>query len=242
MRWRIDARSCVRYANVKFMVKPSIPWVILVQSVFGILACVHAEEFDLHPHSSLTVVNAVPGVNNVHVSFDGQSIWPPGFKSGQSTAAVMFPSGKKNVRIECEDYASTDVVIDLSPGANCAMVLYPGDVVSEGPDIGKRSLGIYMPQPHPSGTKKTTGKRWKIVLASSAQALQVEVNGQEMSLQPRQAAEVVANRGNIEVKHRGTTLLEAAPSESGEYWVVVFQGEEGLVAVLFDHSPFQIKL
>ena len=54
---------------------------------------------------SLTLVNALPGLNNLYVRFGSEKIWPSGSTPGQSTGSVFFPSGKKLVDLSCEGFA-----------------------------------------------------------------------------------------------------------------------------------------
>jgi len=200
-----------------------------------------AQEPPASPQASLTVVNAVPGEKNVFVSFDDQSIWPPGFVSGQSTAAVMFAAGKKRLKIECEGYSATEAVLDLPSGANCAFVMYPGELVGEGPDKGKRKIGVFLPAPHLGGAKKPpAGKVWKIVLVGSKEARELEVNGKKLTLSPRKSLEFASPDGSAAVKFKGKDILGAAPEESGEYWVVVYPSGDALEAVLLNHSSFTV--
>jgi hypothetical protein len=188
------------------------------------------------------VVNAVPGDKNVFVSFDDQSIWPPGFTAGQSTAAVMFPAGKKKIRIECEGYAKTKASLELPAGANCAIITYPGELIAEGPEKGKRKIGVFVPTPHQSVAKQATGKRWKIVLVGTEKSAEVEVNGKKMPLSAKKSADLSLSGDGVVVRHQGREILGAAPEEAGEYWVVVFRSDDGLQAVMLNHTPFKVPL
>jgi hypothetical protein len=199
-----------------------------------------AQDAQAPPQSSLVVVNAISGTKNVFVSFDGESIWPPGFTAGQSTGAVMFPSGSKQLKIECEGYASTDAKLELPVGANCAIIIYPGEVVAEGPDKGKRRIGVFMPAPHHPGNKELTRSRWKAVLVGAYSSQEVDINGKKVVLTPRKSTEFVSSTNGVTVRHQGRDLLGVAPEEAGEYWVVIFPGDSNLQAVLLTHSPFKI--
>jgi hypothetical protein len=200
-----------------------------------------AQEAGEGAQASLSVVNAVPGPNNVFVSFDGGSIWPPGFTPGQSTAAVLFPAGKKSVQIQCEGFATVEANMDLPAGANCAMIIYPGAPVAEGPDRGKRKLSVFVPPSHPPGSKQTTGQRWKIILVGTEQSAELEVNGKKVLLTPRKSIELEQSGAGLEVKYQGKAILGAIPEDSGEYWAVVFPAEGGLGAVLHNHSAFKVE-
>lgn len=186
------------------------------------------------------MVNAVPGENNVFVSFDDQSIWPPGFTAGQSTAATMFPSGRKKVAIECEGYAKTEAMMELPSGANCAIIIYPGELVTEGSDRGKRRIGVFVPPPHQAAAKTISGKRWKVVLVGAEKSAEVEINGKKMLLTAKKSADFSPGGDGVLVKHQGREILGVAPEEAGEYWVVIFPGDNGFSAVLLNHSPFKV--
>lgn len=197
------------------------------------------EESSVAP-ASLVVVNAVPGQDNVHVSFDGQSIWPPGFTPGQSTAAVMFPSGSKALKIECEGYAATEAKLELPSGANCAIIMYLGELVVDGPDKGKRRIGVFVPSPHMRGAPPARGMRWKAVLVGSAEPREVEINGRRVLLAPRKTTEIPDVDGAVVLKDRGADIFGSAPEDAGEYWVVLYPSGDELKAVLLNHSPFPV--
>lgn len=202
---------------------------------------VSAQEPPPVAQASLTVVNAVPGDENVFVSFDEQTIWPPGFTAGQSTAATMFPAGRKKVAIECEGYAKTEAMMELPSGANCAMIMFPGELVAEGPDKGKRRIGVFVPPAHPAQSKPVPGKRWKIVLVGAEKSAEVEINGKKILLTARKSADFSPGSDGVLVKQQGgREILGVAPEEAGEYWVVVFPRDDGLTAVLLNHSPFKV--
>ncbi len=208
--------------------------------IFLSLAAGLSQEVASTPQASLTVVNAIPGEKNVFVSFDGQSIWPPGFFAGQSTAPTIFPSGRKKVEIESDGYAKTEAMMDLPPGANCAIIMYPGELVSEGADKGKRKIGVFVPPPHRAEDKSITGKRWKVVLVGAEKSAEVEINGKKVQLTERKSADFVPTGLVVEIMHQGKQILGAAPEEPGEYWVVVFPSENGLSAVLLNHPQFKL--
>jgi hypothetical protein len=201
---------------------------------------VEAQQPSAPAHASLTLVNALTGDKNVFVSFDGQSIWPPGFTAGQSTGAVFFPSGSKQIKVECEGFAPSEAKLDLPAGANCAIIIYPGEVVTDGPDKGKRRIGVFLPSPHQPGSQAFKGKRWKAVLVGTSESQEIEINGKKLLLAPRKSVEFTAPPAGVTVRHQNRTLLGAAPEEVGEYWVVVYPGDNGLQAALLTHSPFKI--
>ena len=204
--------------------------------------CVFSQESAPVAQASLTVVNAVPGDKNVFVSFDDQSIWPPGFTAGQSTAAVMFPAGKKKIGIECEGYAKTGASIELPSGANCAIIIYPGELIAEGPDKGKRRIGVFVPPPHQPAAKRATGKRWKIVLVGAEKSAEVEINGKKILLSAKKSVDLSPGGEGVVVKYQGSEILGVAPEEAGEYWVVVFPNGDGVQAVMLNHSPFKVPV
>jgi hypothetical protein len=208
--------------------------------LLGPVVPANAQQPPATAQASLTVVNAITGDKNVFVSFDGQSIWPPGFTAGQSTGAVIFPSGTKQLKIECDGFAATEAKLDLPAGANCAMILFPGELVTDGPEKGKRRIGVFLPSPHQAGSKDLKGKRWKAVLVGTSASQEVEINGKKILLTPRKSAEFTAPPGGVTVRHQNRDILGVAPEEAGEYWVVVYPGDSGLQAALLTHSPFKV--
>lgn len=199
-----------------------------------------AQDAFTQPQASLSIVNALRADHNVYVSFDDSSIWPPGFAPGQSTAPVLFPAGAQRVKIECEGYAPAEAQLQLPAGANCALIIYPGEVVADGPDKGKRKISAYTPGPHAAGTKPTADKRWKIILVGATAQAELEVNGKKISLSPRKSADISGNSSDVRVSHNGKQIFSAAVEDAGEFWIVVFPAEDGLTAAMLNHSPFEI--
>jgi len=193
------------------------------------------------PKSSLALVNAVPGDANLFISFDGASIWPPGFKPGQSTGAVFFPAGSKQVTLSCDGYATTEARLDLTPGANCAIVVYPGNAVIDGPDKGKRSLSIYRLPPHAAGQKSPAKTKWSIILVGNNEPIEVELNGKKTLLPPNKKVDFSAPSSGVEVRHQGKAILGTAPEEVSEYWVVLYPTSQGMDAVLLDHGVHKMS-
>lgn len=192
--------------------------------------------------ASLAIVNAVSGDKNLFVSFDGQSIWPPGFTPGQSTASVMFPSGKKKLKVECEGYAPTEAVLDLPKGANCAVIFYPGNVAIEGPDKGKRKIGVFVPAPHLPGASAPKEIRFRIVSVGNSEPLELKVNGRKEIFLPSKSREISrSGQSLLRLEHQGVELFSTAPEEEGEYWVVIFPGSDGLSAVMLAHTPSELS-
>jgi hypothetical protein len=189
--------------------------------------------------STLVVVNALPGPGNLFVKFGPEEIWPPGFTPGQSTGAVGFPSGKKTIEARCEGFVTTRLEGELAPKANCAMVFYPGAEVKDGPDKGKRKIGLFQPDPLRGGIQ---GKSWRIILVGAGGSATLQVNDQPVTLEPGRSQRIeTGGKHFVEVKQAGETLLAESPEDPGEYWVVVYEGQPGkLTAVLLNHLPYPV--
>jgi len=191
--------------------------------------------------ASLAIVNAVPSDKNLFVSFDGESIWPPGFVPGQSTASVMFSAGKKKLRVECEGFASAEGVLELPTGANCAAVFYSGEIANEGPDKGKRKIGVFLPTPHPPTASAPKDVSFKVVLVGATDPVELHVNGKKEVFLPSKTRLMGGlQQGLFSIEHKGSELLKASPDEPGEYLVVVYPSANKLSAVLLNHSPFKV--
>jgi len=214
-----------------------IGWFFLVVTIM--LVCAGAQQDQL-PQTALTVVNAVASPANLFISFDDQSIWPPGFTSGQSTAAVLFPAGRKKAKLACEGYASGEFELDLPSGGSCAIVVYPGEIVASGPDQGKRRLAVFSPKAHQAGAKRPTALRWSAVLVGSRNPVEVEINGKKQFLAPQKLVDLQAGPVGCDVKHLGKTIFGAAPDEPGDYIVVLYPSGEALQASLLNHAVVRV--
>jgi len=190
--------------------------------------------------SSLTLVNALPGPDNLHIKFGAEEIWPPGFTPGQSTGAVLFPSGKKVVELRCEGFAITRTEIDLPPGGNFAMVLYPGEEATEGPDKGKRKIGLFGPPPI-LPQQAPTGKNWQVLLVGPLAQTRLIINQKAVDLKAGQAVVADSNGGQIQVADGEKILLSSSPEGAGNYWVVIFgEKQESLQAVCLNHINYTV--
>lgn len=189
--------------------------------------------------STLVIVNTLPGPGNLFVKFGPEEIWPPGFTPGQSTGAVGFPSGKKAVEARCQGFVTTRLEGELAPKANCAMVFYPGSEVKDGPDKGKRKIGLFQPEPLKGPVQS---KNWHVILVGTTGSSRLDINGQTMTLQPGRAEKIeMGGKHFVEVKQGGETILAQSPEEPGEYWVVVYEAQPNkLAAALLNHLAYPV--
>lgn len=189
---------------------------------------------------SLTLVNALPGPDHLHIKFGQEDIWPPGFTPGQSTAGVLFPSGKKRVQLLCQGFAQTAEEIFMPSRANFAMVLYPGEEIKDGPDKGKRKIGLFCPPPILSG-QAPNGKKWSVLLTGSMERTKVEVNGHLMELSKGVPRQLDRQERSVTVKSGDKVLLALSPEVDGNYWVIVFgQDEASLQATVLNHISYGV--
>jgi len=189
--------------------------------------------------STVVIVNTLPGPGNLFVKFGPEEIWPPGFTPGQSTGAVAFASGKKAIEARCQGFVTTRLEGELAPKANCAMVFYPGSEVKDGPDKGKRKIGLFQPPPLRSGVP---GKTWHVILVGVGEPATVEINGKAVTLQPGRAERIeTGQKLFVEVKQGGEPLLAESPEDAGEYWVVLYPAQpDKLAAALLRHLPYPV--
>lgn len=190
--------------------------------------------------ASLTLVNALPGPENLHVKFGQEDIWPPGFTPGQSTGGVLFPSGKKKVQLICEGFALTEAEISLPSGGNCAMILFPGEESKEGPDKGKKKIGLFCPAPI-LPNQAPQGKTWNALLAGSVDRVKLNLNGQPVEMRKGEPIKVDGKEGRMVVESGERMLLASSPEGEGNYWVILFgDKEESIQAVLLNHLVYSV--
>jgi len=192
--------------------------------------------------SSFALVNALSGTGNLFISFDGAPIWAPGFTPGQSTGAVIFPSGSKQAEASCQGFATTKFRLDLEPGKNHVAVFYPGPKIADGPDAGKRGIGIFLPAALNSKSQQDK-ENWRLLLVGHSQPLSISVNGKPVSLTPEKSVPVqLGGKPGIDVKIGEKVLLQSAAEEPGDYWVVIYPGAEqgSFSAVLLTHLPLPL--
>jgi len=189
---------------------------------------------------SLTLVNALPGTENLHLLMSESELWPQGFTPGQSTGGAIIPGGKVSMEARCAGFASTKFKADFPSGSNCAMILYPGEEVIEGPDKGKKKIGVFLPPPILAG-QALKGKSWHVLLAGPIPQAQVSINGKLLDLKMGEAVVAPSDRGGIVVEHAGKLLLASTPDEKGEYWAVVFgESTTSLQAVCLNHIVYSV--
>ena len=188
---------------------------------------------------SLTLVNALPGPENLHVLMASQELWPPGFTPGQSTGGVILPGGKPAMEARCAGFVSTKFTADLPNRANCAMVFYPGEEIKDGPDKGKRKIGVFFPPPILEG-QAPKAKNWEALLVGPLTQATLTVNEQPIRLSIGQPLKV-DSRGGVDIKSDGKPLYSSNPDDSGNFWLIIFgEAQEKLSVVQLNHVYFQI--
>lgn len=191
--------------------------------------------------SSLTLVNALPGPENLHVKFGQEDIWPAGFTPGQSTGAVLFPSGKKKVQLTCMGFAPTLEEISLPPGGNFAMVFFPGENVKEGSDVGKKKIGLFCPPPI-LADQIPKGKNWNILLVGPMERVKLNFNGQPMELRKGESTKWSGKEARMVVESGQKMLLASSAEEEGNYWIVIYgDRDENIQAVLLNHVSYKVQ-
>jgi hypothetical protein len=188
--------------------------------------------------ASLTLVNALPGPENLHVLMASQELWPPGFTPGQSTGGVILPGGKPAMEARCAGFVSTKFTADLPNRANCAMVFYPGEEIKDGPDKGKRKIGVFLPPPILEG-QAPKAKNWQALLVGPLTEAALSFNDKPIRLSIGQPLKV-EGRGAVDVKSNGKPLYSSNPDDSGNFWLIIFgEAQEKLSVVQLNHIYFE---
>lgn len=189
---------------------------------------------------SLTLLNALPGPGNLRIKLGPEDIWPPGFTPGQSTGGVLFPSGKKSLELACEGFVNTKTEIVLPTGANFAMIFFPGEEITEGPDKGKRKIGMFAPPPI-LPNQPPTGKNWQMLLAGPLAQASLKIDKKPLNLVRGQPIDLGSEKGQMIVENGDKLLFAANPDENGNYWVVVFGDKpDSLQAALLNHIRYTV--
>jgi|GEM_PF-5941955 len=188
---------------------------------------------------SLTLANALPGPENLHVLMASQDLWPPGFTPGQSTGGVILPGGKPAMEAHCTGFVSTKFTADFPNRANCAMVFYPGEEVKEGPDKGKRKIGVFFPPPILEG-QAPKGKNWQALLVGPLTEAALSFNDKPFRLSIGQPLKVEV-RGSVDIKSNGIPLYSSNPDDSGNFWLIIFgETQDKLSVVQLNHVFFEV--
>lgn len=188
---------------------------------------------------SLTLVNALPGPENLHVLMASQELWPPGFTPGQSTGGVILPGGKPAMEARCAGFVSTKFTAELPNRANCAMVFYPGEEIKDGPDKGKRKIGVFFPPPILEG-QAPKAKNWQALLVGPLTEAALSFNDKPIRLSIGQPLNV-EGRGGVDIKSDGKPLYSSNPDDSGNFWLIIFgEAQEKLSIVQLNHIYFEI--
>ena len=191
-------------------------------------------------HASLTLVNALPGPQNLHVKLGQEDIWPAGFTPGQSTGAVLFPAGKKKVQMLCEGFAQTEGEILMPPGGNSAMVFFPGEEIKDGPDKGKKKIGLFCPPPI-LPNQPLQGKNWSVLLVGPLERAKLSLNGQPVELRKGEPSQRAGKGGSMVINYGEKPIFSSNPDGDGNYWVILYgQSEENIQAVLLNHVAYTV--
>ena len=188
---------------------------------------------------SLTLVNALPGPENLHVLMAGQELWPIGFTPGQSTGGVILPGGKPAMEARCAGFISTKFAADFPNRANCAVIFYPGGEIKEGPDKGKRKIGVFFPPPILEG-QAPKGKNWQALLVGPLTEATLAFNDKPIRLTVGEPLKV-ESRGNLDIKSNGIPLYSSNPDDSGNFWLIISgETQDKLSIVQLNHVFFEI--
>ena len=241
----------ISVANDSEMINPTTTRSSLLDSVLSLcflISCIlfvspstaqAAESAPEKPKASLVLVNALPGPENLHVLMASQDLWPPGFTPGQCTGAVILPGGKPAMEASCAGFVSTKFNADFPSRANCAIIFYPGDEVKEGPDKGKRKIGVFFPPPILEG-QAPKGKIWQAFLAGALAEASLTINKKPIRLNLAQPL-MLETQGYLEVEANGATLYADNPDSAGNYWLVFFGNSlDKLSVVTLNHIHFDI--
>ena len=190
--------------------------------------------------ASLTLVNALPGPQNLHVKLGQEDIWPAGFTPGQSTGAVLFPAGKKKVQMLCEGFAQTEGEILMPPGGNSAMVFFPGEEIKDGPDKGKKKIGLFSP-PSILPNQPLQGKNWSVLLVGPMDQAKLSLNGQPVELRKGGPSQRAGKGGSMVINYGEKTIFSSSPDVDGNYWVILYgESIENTQAVLLNHVAYTV--
>jgi hypothetical protein len=188
---------------------------------------------------SLTLVNALPGPENLHVLMASQELWPLGFTPGQSTGGVILPGGKPAMEARCAGFVSTKFTADLPNRANCAMVFYPGEEIKDGPDKGKRKIGVFFPPPILQG-QAPKAKNWQALLVGPLTEATLAFNDKPIRLIAGEPLELEI-RGSVDIKSNGIPLYSSNPDDSGNFWLIISgQTQDKLSVVQLNHIFFEV--
>lgn len=211
---------------------------LLISVFLGWGASLRAQAPQETGQGSLTLVNALPGPANLHVKLGAEEIWPPGFTSGQSTGGVLFPSGKKSVWLSCEGFAQTKKEILMPSGGNFAMIFFPGAEIKEGPDKGKKEIGLFCPPPI-LANQPPKGKSWQVLLVGPVAQASLSVNSKPIDLKVGQS--VALEGGQVLVEKGGKTLLATSPEANGDYWAILWgDSQDSLQAAYLNHIAYSV--
>ena len=189
--------------------------------------------------ASIVLVNSLPGPENLHVFMSNQELWPAGFTPGQSTGGVIIPGGKPSMEARCPGFASTKFTADFPNRANCAMVFYPGEEIKEGPDKGKRSIGVFFPPPILDG-QAPKSENWLALLAGPLADATLTFNEKPIRLSLAQPLKLEI-QGYLEVKSNGVTLFSDNPDSPGNYWLIFLgSSPDKLSVVKLNHIHYDI--
>jgi hypothetical protein len=189
--------------------------------------------------ASLVLINALPGPENLHVFMAGQELWPAGLTPSQSTGGVIIPGGKPSMEARCPGFVSTKFTADFPNRANCAMVFYPGEEIKDGPDKGKRSIGVFFPPPILDG-QAPKSKNWEAFMAGPLAEASFTLNEKPIRLSLAQPLKLEV-QGFLEIKSNGATLYADDPDGPGNYWLIFLgSAPDKLSVVKLNHIHYNI--
>ena len=101
------------------------------------------------------------------------------------------------------------------------MIFFPGQEIQDGPEKGKRKIGMFTPPPI-LPDKPAKGKEWHALLVGPLAQAKLNINKQPANLNLGQPVDLSSLRGEIIVENGDKLLLAMNPEDSGNYSVVVY--------------------
>ena len=139
----------------------------------------------------------------------------------------------------CVGFISTKFTADFPNRANCAIIFYSGEEVKEGPDKGKRKIGVFFPPPILE-SQAPKGKNWQALLVGPLTEATLAFNDKPIRLIAGEPLKLEI-RGSVDIKSNGIPLYSSNPDDSGNFWLIISgETQDKLSVVQLNHIFFEV--
>ncbi len=167
-------------------------------------------------------VNAVPLETPTEILFNGKTLKPEGFLTGEITSFLGLPAGSVSITSKNGDINCKAQSVTVSPTSSSIVVVYLEETPTDDGSTKKELKSVSV-----SSAPPKSGYAQRIVLVGSSSPSTFKVNGNMIELSPGVASSPVAS-GDVKIETAGGSPVgEFKMGESGGALIAIYPDSKG---------------